>query len=159
MPSNEISDAGSIRSLNHDSIVGRTVHPGSAAGEAITLDEPLSLWGGMDISTGVISDVKHPQCARSITNKIMIMEAGRGSSSSSSALVEAVRKKTAPQAIILARVDGILAIGALVAANLYGVQIPIVVVGLNDWPNLLRLKQLRVEADWDMARIQPIQYW
>ncbi len=56
------------------------------------------------------------------------MPAARGSSSSASVLAEAVRAGTAPAGIVLGESDLILAIGAAVAAELYGVEIPIVVV-------------------------------
>jgi len=56
------------------------------------------------------------------------MSEARGSSSSSSALVELARRGIAPRAIILGRPDAILAIGALVAEQLYGQLIPIVVL-------------------------------
>ena len=56
------------------------------------------------------------------------MPSGRGSSSSASVLAEAVRAKTAPAAIVLAEPDLILAIGAAVAEELYGVRVPILVV-------------------------------
>jgi len=57
-----------------------------------------------------------------------VMPSGRGSSSSASVLAEAARRSTAPAAIILCEPDLILAIGAAVAEELYGVRIPIVVL-------------------------------
>jgi predicted aconitase with swiveling domain len=61
------------------------------------------------------------------------MTEARGSSSSSSALVEAARQGTAPAAIFLARIDPILVIGSLVAADLYGIEIPILLVDARQW--------------------------
>ena len=55
------------------------------------------------------------------------MPAARGSSSSASILAEAVRAGTAPAGIVLGEPDLILAIGAAVAEELYGTQVPIVV--------------------------------
>lgn len=60
-----------------------------------------------------------------------MMPAGRGSSSSSSVLAEAIRRGTAPAAIVLATPDPILAVGALVAESLYGGRCPIVVCGID----------------------------
>jgi hypothetical protein len=55
------------------------------------------------------------------------MPAARGSSSSASILAEAVRAGTAPAGIVLGEPDLILAIGAAVAEELYGIQVPIMV--------------------------------
>ena len=56
------------------------------------------------------------------------MPCGRGSSSSSTVLAEAIRLGTAPAAIVLSEPDPILVIGALVAQRLYARTCPIVVV-------------------------------
>ena len=56
------------------------------------------------------------------------MPVGKGSSSASSILLEAARLGTAPAAIVLAEMDGILALGAAVAREMYGVEVPVVVV-------------------------------
>jgi uncharacterized protein len=95
---------------------------------ALVLDEPLSLWGGMDPATGRLIDAHHPQHEAEIAGKVLVMEAARGSSSSSSVLAEAVRAETAPTAILLGDPELILAVGAAVAEELYGRQVPIVVL-------------------------------
>jgi predicted aconitase with swiveling domain len=95
---------------------------------ALVLDEPLSLWGGMDPATGLIIDAHHPQRGTSLTGKVVVMAAARGSSSSASVLAEAVRAGTAPAAFVIGEPDLILAIGAEVAAELYGTRIPVLVV-------------------------------
>ena len=96
-------------------------------GRALVLDEPLSLWGGMDPATGEIVDAHHPQRGARLTGRVVLMPSGRGSSSSASVLAEAVRAGTAPAAIVLGEPDLILAIGSAVAEELYGVSVPIVV--------------------------------
>jgi predicted aconitase with swiveling domain len=106
---------------------GRTLVPGEAHGPALVLTEPLSFWGGLDPATGVIIDVHHPQRGAVITGTVLVMPGGRGSSSSSSVLAEAIRAGTAPAAIVLAEPDPIIALGALVARELYGVEVPVLV--------------------------------
>jgi uncharacterized protein len=96
---------------------------------ALVLDEPLSMWGGLDPATGEIIDVHHPQRGARVTGRALVMPAGRGSSSSASVLAEAARADTAPAAIVLREPDLILAIGASVAEELYGVRIPVLVIG------------------------------
>jgi|SRR3712207_4038286 len=96
-------------------------------GRALVLDEPLSLWGGMDPGTGQLVDAHHPQRGATLSGRVVVMPSGRGSSSSASVLAESVRAGTAPAAIVLAEPDLILAVGAAVAEELYGVRIPVVV--------------------------------
>jgi uncharacterized protein len=107
---------------------GRTLVAGTATGAALILSEPLSFWGGMDVATGRIIDQHHPQVGALLSGRVLIMPAGRGSSSSSSVLAEAIYAGTAPAAIILTESDVIVAVGAMVAAELYGKQCPVVVV-------------------------------
>jgi predicted aconitase with swiveling domain len=106
---------------------GRTLVAGTAEGPALVLDEPLSLWGGLDPETGSIIDTRHPQRGANVTGRVLVMPAGRGSSSSSSVLAEAIRAGTGPAAIILGEADPILALGAIVARELFGTSIPVVV--------------------------------
>jgi len=106
----------------------RTLVAGTAEGPALVLDEPLSLWGGLDPETGNIIDTRHPQRGANVAGRILVMPAGRGSSSSSSVLAEAIRARTAPAAIVLGEPDPILALGAIVARELLGISIPVVVV-------------------------------
>jgi predicted aconitase with swiveling domain len=86
----------------------------------------LSLWGGLDPETGLIIDRSHPQVGRSMTGVIVSMPHGRGSSSSSSVLAEALRIGTGPAGFILASPDSIMVVGSLVANRLYGTNCPIV---------------------------------
>lgn len=97
---------------------------------ALVLTEPLSLWGGIDPRTGRIVDVHHPQRGASIAGRVLVMPSGRGSSSSASVLAEAARAGTAPAAILMREPDLILSVGAVVATELYRVDIPVVVDAL-----------------------------
>jgi uncharacterized protein len=109
-------------------LAARPLLAGEAAGPALVLEAPLSLWGGLDPHTGRVSDPHHPQFGATVTGRVLVMPAGRGSSSSSSVLAEAVRLGTAPLAILLAEPDEILVLGALVAEELYGRTCPILVL-------------------------------
>ena len=101
---------------------------GVTGARALVLDEPLSLWGGVDPASGEIIDAHHPQRGAIVRGRVLVMPGGRGSSSSASVLAEAVRAGTAPAAILLGEPDLILAIGAAVAEELYGVRVPVVVL-------------------------------
>lgn len=108
-------------------MITRVLVDGEATGEAMVLDAPLSFWGGYDPMTGTIIDAAHPQHGQSLAGKVLGMVHGRGSSSSSAVLAEALRVGTGPAAIVLDEPDQILVTGALVARILYGVECPVVV--------------------------------
>lgn len=105
----------------------RTLCPGDAEGSVLVLTEPLSFWGGVDPETGELIDVHHPQRGVVLARRVLVLPSGRGSSSSSSVLAEAIRRGTAPAAIVLRSPDPILALGAIVADELYGLSCPVVV--------------------------------
>jgi predicted aconitase with swiveling domain len=103
---------------------------GGAAGPAsvIFTSDALSLWGGFDPATGLVIDTHHPLRGLSLSGRIVVMPAGRGSSTSSAILLESVRAGTAPAGFMFRRLDPIFAIGSLVAEKLYGRAVPIVIV-------------------------------
>jgi uncharacterized protein len=107
---------------------GRVLVAGEAAGPALVLEAPLSLWGGMDPRSGQLSDHHHPQLGATVTGRVLVMPSGRGSSSSSVFRAEELPPSTAPLAILLAEPDEILVLGALVAEYLYGRTCPIMVL-------------------------------
>ena len=98
----------------------------SITGSALVLDEALSFWGGIDPASGEIIDAHHPQRGANVRGRILVMPSARGSSSSASVLAEAVRAGTAPTAIVLGEPDLILAIGSVVAEELYGLRVPVI---------------------------------
>jgi predicted aconitase with swiveling domain len=132
-------------------LTARTLNPGTAAGEAIRLTAPLSFWGGTD-DHGRIVDAHHPQCGEVLAGRILLMESGRGSSSTSSVLAEQIRTRTAPAAIILARPDPIIPLGALIAHELYGLATPVVV--LDQYDVLPAAGLLEVDAGLAQATVR-----
>jgi predicted aconitase with swiveling domain len=108
--------------------------------------EPLSLWGGFSVTTGAVIDRGHPAFGQVLTGRILAMPSGRGSSSSSSILAEALRLGTAPAGIVLAETDPIIAVGEIVARKLYGKSLPIVVCGLDVFGRLHSGHRYRISA-------------
>ena len=117
-------------------LAGRAIAPGTASGDALVLDEPLSLWGGLDAASGEVIEPRHPQRGASLAGRVVVMTEARGSSSSSSVLAEAARAGVAPAAILLGSPDLILAVGAAVADELYRVQVPVLVLDGTDLAEL-----------------------
>ena len=110
----------------------RVLVPGMAHGELVRLTEPLSLWGGLDPKMGLVVDRGHPQFGVSLAGCIVAMPFGRGSSSSSSVLAEALRLGTGPAALVLNEPDSILVIGVLVARYLYEITCPVLIGSVPD---------------------------
>jgi len=111
---------------------------GEGSGAMLLLDAPLSFWGGLDAGTGAIIEPAHPQHGQLIGGKVVLMERAKGSSSSSSVLAEAIRNGTGPAALVMREADLIVGLGCIVASELYGIHVPIVVVGEEAWCALLR---------------------
>ena len=132
----------------------RVLVEGTGRGDVLVLDEPLSFWGGVDPETGEITDRRHPQRDLSVAGKVLVMPAGRGSSSSSNVLAEAVRLGTAPAAILLAREDPIIALGALVALELYGSAPPVVVLDASQYGTMPRARAAELVAKPDGGELR-----
>jgi predicted aconitase with swiveling domain len=127
---------------------------GRNEGETLALDEPLSFSGGLDSATGRITDRWHPQYGAVVSGKVLVMRAGRGSSSGSAVLAEALRRGTGPAAILLSERDGIVAAGAIVASRLYGVSCPVFLVSPDDRFIAANSIRLRLSTDRDAALVE-----
>ena len=136
---------------------GRTLVAGEATGEALVLDEPLSFWGGLDPVTGELIDTHHPRRGAVVTGRVLVMPSGRGSSSSSYVLAEAIRAGTGPAAILLREPDGIIALGAIVARELYGTRTPVVTVTDDVHAAIAEGETLEVVARDDGATIRTVE--
>jgi uncharacterized protein len=128
-------------------ILATTLAPGRAEGAPLLLAEPLSFWGGLDSTTGRIIDRRHPQAGELVSGRILMMAAGRGSSSGSAALAEALRLGVGPAAILLLRRDAIVIVGALAALELYGRSCPVALAAAQDWAGLAAGRWLDVRAE------------
>ena len=120
--------------------------PGAASGPVLRLDEPLSFWGGLDPATGAIIDRLHPQRGARVAGRILMMPGGRGSSSGSATLAEALRLGNGPAAILMLERDAIIVVGAMVAAELYGLACPVALADGGDWDALAAAARLAVNA-------------
>ncbi len=119
-------------------IAGRVLNEGAASGSVLALTEPLSFWGAFDPATGIVIDARHPQRNARLSNRIVLLPETRGSGTAAGAIAEAIRLHTAPAAIIMLRPDINLAIGALIAASLYGHECPVLTVSAEDYVDLSR---------------------
>lgn len=124
---------------------GRLLVGTAAHGELVALAEPVSFWGGVDPVTGTIVDRSHPQYGLVLANRVVVMPGSRGSSSSSSTLLECVRRSTAPTVLVLGEPDLMLTVGALAARELYDRSPTVIVVP--DIAALPRMGKAHVGSD------------
>jgi len=109
-------------------VTGRSVASGSASGEALAADVPLSFWGGFDPETGIIIDRRHPLTGQLAAGRVLIIPSGRGSCSGSGVLLESIHNGTAPAAIITSRLDPVISLGCILGDELYASHPPMVVI-------------------------------
>jgi len=128
-------------------LIGRALVAGSAEGTAIVSKEPLSFWGGVDPCTGDIIDRRHELSGANVAGKVFVFPQGRGSSTSSAIMLEIIRAGVAPAAIINLRVEPILALGAIIADELYHRTVPIVVLPEDAFYSIEEEDQLSISPD------------
>ncbi len=121
--------------------------PGTARGEALVTDTPLSLWGGLDPDTGEVIDRRHPLSGEIVAGKVLVMPAGRGSCTASGVLLEAIRHGVAPAAIVLSRPDPIIGLGAILGEELYGRTVPVVILAERDRAKIPAGALIAIEPD------------
>ncbi len=128
-------------------LIGRPVVAGSAEGTALVSKEPLSFWGGLDLSSGQIIDRRHERLGAVVTGRVFVFPQGKGSSTSSATLMESIKTGVAPAAIINLKVDPILALGSIVSDELYHKAVPIVVLAEKDFYSIKEDDHLTIEPD------------
>ena len=105
---------------------GRGILEGVAEGYALVSDEQVVWSHGVDPSKGIINDKKVRVHGESIKNKVFVYPYGKGSTSSSTWILETIRCNNAPCAIINRETELIITTGFLYGQLLYGVKIPVV---------------------------------
>ena len=93
----------------------RQISKGKEEGLAIVTKDPISFLGGVDPKTGIVIDKKHELYNQCITNKILIIPSGKGSTVGSYVIYQMAKNKTAPKAIICQNAEPIIAIGAIIS--------------------------------------------
>jgi len=126
---------------------GRVLVAGAGSGRALVATTPLSLWGGLDPETGMIPDRRHELCGQCMTGRVFVLPCGKGSSTASAILAESIRNKTAPAAIIMMRTDPIIALGAIVADEMFGRTVPVIVLPPEQYETIAEGDRITVEPD------------
>ncbi|MDI6644020.1 MAG: DUF126 domain-containing protein [Methanobacteriaceae archaeon] len=124
----------------------KKISRGQAQGEVILSKDSLSFLGGVNPKTGIVIDPGHELYGENITNKILIIPSGKGSTVGSYVIFQMAKNKTAPLAIISIKAEPIIATGAIMAG------IPMVHKPDADIFNLLKNGDI-VEVNADQATI------
>lgn len=120
---------------------------GKASGTLIASNQELSFWGGVHSTTGEIIDQHHTLKGQRLEDKILAIPGGRGSCSGSTVLLELLLNHKGPRAIVFQRREDILTLGVMVAEEIFGRAIPIVVLEPAHFHKLLKLDGHVVHVD------------
>ena len=132
---------------------GTPIIAGSAKGVALVSTEPLSFWGGYDWKSGEITDRRHPLSGSNAKGKVLAIPFTRGSSTTTAVLLEAIRAKTAPSAIITTSTDLFFALASIVADELYKNPLPLLAISESDFARLQTGDQIEID-DQGMITVQ-----
>lgn len=98
-----------------ETIKCRKVSKGHAKGEVLITKDPLSFLGGVDPHTGIVIEKGHELYGEKISDKILVIPSGKGSTVGSYVIFQMAKSKTAPKAIISIKAEPIIATGAIMA--------------------------------------------
>jgi predicted aconitase with swiveling domain len=126
---------------------GKVIIPGEARGVALVGNEPLSFWGGYDWKTGEIIDRRHILSGAIAKDKVLAIPFTRGSSTTTAVLLEAIRAKTAPAAILTTDVDFFFALASVVADELYSTPLPLVALPVDDFMQLRTADDVEIRTN------------
>src|SRR5690349_9339470 len=125
---------------------GKVIIPGEVHGSVLVGNEPLSFWGGYDWKTGEIIDRRHILSGAIARDKILAVPFTRGSSTTTAVLLEAIRAKTAPAAILTTDTDFFFALASVVADELYASPLPLVALSEHDFAQLQSGDEIQIAA-------------
>jgi len=94
---------------------GRVIFQGKARGLALVSPAAIGFLGGVDPETGVVIERGHPLYGKCIAGRVLVFPTGKGSTVGSYTLYRLSRRGLAPAAIINARSEAIVAVGAIMA--------------------------------------------
>ena len=77
---------------------------------------PIGFLGGVDPETGIVIEQGHPLHGQSIAGRVLVFPTGKGSTVGSYTLYRLAKSGKAPVAIINARSEAIVAVGAIMAS-------------------------------------------
>ena len=107
------------------SFESKVIVEGGAKGKALVSKKPLSFWGGVSVADGSIHDVHHDLRGECLTGNVLCIPYAKGSCSGSGIMLEIIRVKKAPAAIICLEAEPVLSLGSVMGWMLYDRVVPI----------------------------------
>jgi len=96
-------------------LTGRVIFGGEAEGEALVSSTPMSFYGGVDPDTGEVTERGNELLGRSVRGKVLVFPHGKGSTVGSYVLYRLARNGAAPCAMVNAKCETIVAVGAIIS--------------------------------------------
>lgn len=106
--------------------------------------DPISFFGGVNAVEGKVQDYRHGNYQRAITDKAFAFPFGKGSSGAGLVLMEMVRLKTAPAAIINIRTDPVILTGPLLCKYFYEQFLPVINVSEEVYAQIEGMKSVEI---------------
>ncbi|VVB58216.1 Uncharacterised protein [Candidatus Anstonella stagnisolia] len=94
---------------------GREIFAGKASGELLFSSQPISFYGGVDATNGIVVEKGHPLEGKCISGKVLAFPNGKGSTVGSYVLYRLKKAGKAPAAIVNKEAETIVAVGAIIA--------------------------------------------
>ncbi|KAF4997294.1 hypothetical protein FDECE_12111 [Fusarium decemcellulare] len=130
---------------------------GKASGRLIASNLELSFWGGVDPQTSEVIDRHHPLSGQRLENSILAIPGGRGSCTGSGVMLELLLNGKAPKAIIFERCEEILTLGVMIAEEVFQKSIPVVVLKMEDFRELLKFDGHNIHVDHGYVSTKELQ--
>ncbi|MDZ7264294.1 MAG: DUF126 domain-containing protein [candidate division KSB1 bacterium] len=96
-------------------ITARIIYSGKVQGVVLKSEAPLSFFGAVDPTTGLVKDSQHPLFGQCIAGKILIFPYAKGSTVGSYILYGLKKRGLAPIGMILEECETIVAVGAIIS--------------------------------------------
>ena len=122
----------------------RFILEGEARGRVLATDEPLSFWGGVDPATSKVIDAHHPLHGESLAGRVLVMPGTRGSCTGSGVLLDMALNGLAPAALVFREPEDVVTLGAMIAAEMFGVGLPVLRLESAAFAALSRLEEVAV---------------
>ncbi len=94
---------------------GRAIFEGKAEGKALVSSSPVSFYGGVDPDTGVVVERGSELAGESVKGRVLVFPYGKGSTVGSYVLYRLAKNGVAPCAIVNAKCETIVAVGAIIS--------------------------------------------
>jgi phosphomecalonate degydratase small subunit len=96
-------------------LTGRTIFEGKAEGLALVSLTPMSFYGGVNPDTGEVVELGNELRGRSVKDRVLVFPHGKGSTVGSYIMYRLAKNGVAPRAIVNAKCETIVAVGAIIS--------------------------------------------